>query len=189
MSIKKIGQNILQAVFSGYLKLLEKTVHMEWDEDRLYGNSQIFGFWHEDSFIMNLVLKNLRGKTAPVDVIVTADTRGNYIEHMIKKCGGNALRIPDGYAAFGALKKLMQSSYEQSRSLAIALDGPLGPRHEPKKLASISRNKAATILSGSACTILPVSGVPAPAMARESHRPVHRAGQMIKDTLRYQKIV
>ena len=34
-----------------------------------------------------------------------------------------------------------------------------------------------------------VSGVPAPAMARESHRPVHRAGQMIKDTLRYQKIV
>lgn len=91
-------------MFSGYLKLLEKTVHMEWDEDRLYGNSQIFGFWHEDSFIMNLVLKNLRGKTAPVDVIVTADTRGNYIEHMIKKCGGNALRIPDGYAAFGALK-------------------------------------------------------------------------------------
>lgn len=131
---------------------------MEWDEDRLYGNSQIFGFWHEDSFIMNLVLKNLRGKTAPVDVIVTADTRGNYIEHMIKKCGGNALRIPDGYAAFGALKKLMQSSYEQSRSLAIALDGPLGPRHEPKSWHSISRNKAATILSGSACTILPVSG-------------------------------
>ena len=40
---------------------------------------------------------------------------------MIKKCGGNALWIPDGYAAFGALKKLMQSSYEQTRSLAIAL--------------------------------------------------------------------
>ena len=142
---------------------------MEWDEDRLYGNSQIFGFWHEDSFIMNLVLKNLRGKTAPVDVIVTADTRGNYIEHMIKKCGGNALRIPDGYAAFGALKKLMQSSYEQSRSLAIALDGPLGPTvplgtargarvGSRKSWHSIFRNKAATILSGSACTILPVSG-------------------------------
>ncbi len=29
MNIKKIGQNALQAVFSGYLKLLEKMVHME----------------------------------------------------------------------------------------------------------------------------------------------------------------
>ena len=155
MSIKKIGQNILQAVFFGYLKLLEKTVHMEWDEDRLYGNSQIFGFWHEDSFIMNLVLKNLRGKTAPVDVIVTADTRGNYIEHMIKKCGGNALRIPDGYAAFGALKKLMQSSYEQTRSHWTVRWDRVTSR---KSWHSIFRNKAATILSGSACTILPVSG-------------------------------
>lgn len=52
-------------------------VHMEWIEDQLYGNSQIFGFWHEDSFVMNLVLKNPRQKTAPVDVIVTADTRGD----------------------------------------------------------------------------------------------------------------
>lgn len=84
---------------------------------------------------MNLVLKNLRGKTAPVDVVVTADRRGDYIEHMIQSCGGNAIRVPDGYAAFGALKNLMRQSYEQARSLAVALDGPLGPRHEPKKLA------------------------------------------------------
>ncbi|URW88054.1 hypothetical protein M5E84_08170 [[Ruminococcus] torques] len=53
---------------------------------------------------MNLVLERLADKTTPVDVIVTADTRGNYIEHMIKRCGGNALRVPDGYKAFGALK-------------------------------------------------------------------------------------
>ena len=151
---------------------------------------------------------------------------------MIKKCGGNALRIPDGYAAFGALKKLMQSSYEQSRSLAIALDGPLGPRHEPKKLAFYLSEQSgddfvgisvhysscfrmfwrwdhyAVPLPFSTVTVairdygevskraipeLPVtaavSGVPVPAMAQETHRPVHRAGQMIKDTLRYQKIV
>lgn len=126
----------------------------------------------------------------------------------------------------------MQSSYEQSRSLAIALDGPLGPRHEPKKLAFYLSEQSgddfvgisvhysscfrmfwrwdhyAVPLPFSTVTVairdygevskraipeLPVtaavSGVPAPAMARESHRPVHRAGQMIKDTLRYQKIV
>ena len=84
---------------------------------------------------MNLVLERLADKTTPVDVIVTADTRGNYIEHMIKRCGGNALRVPDGYKAFGALKNIVRDSYEKAHSFAVALDGPLGPRHEPKKLA------------------------------------------------------
>ena len=84
---------------------------------------------------MNLVLERLADKTTPVDVIVTADTRGNYIEHMIKRCGGNALRVPDGYKAFGALKNIVRDSYEKAHSIAVALDGPLGPRHEPKKLA------------------------------------------------------
>lgn len=126
---------MLQKLFLGYLKLLEKTVTIRWEEDCLWGNGQIFGFWHEDSFLMNLVLKELSKKTAPVDVIVTADTRGDYIAAMIEQYGGNALRVPDGTAAYGTLKKMIQKSYEQTRSLAVSLDGPLGPRHEPKKLA------------------------------------------------------
>ena len=132
---KKIGESILQWVFVKYLRLLEKTVHIEWHEDTRFGDSQIFGFWHEDSFFMNLVLENLAHKTRPVDVFVTADTRGNYIEHMVQRCGGHALRVPDGYQAFAALKKIVQDTYEKEHSLAVALDGPLGPRHEPKKLA------------------------------------------------------
>ena len=66
---------------------------------------------------MNLVLERLADKTTPVDVIVTADTRGNYIEHMIKRCGGNALRVPDGYKAFGALKNIVRDSYEKAHSI------------------------------------------------------------------------
>ena len=135
MNRKKIGESILQWLFVNYLGLLEKTVHIEWHEDTQFGDSQIFGFWHEDSFFMNLVLENLAHKTRPVDVIVTADTRGNYIEHMVQRCGGHALRVPDGYKAFAALKKIVQDTYEKEHSLAVALDGPLGPRHEPKKLA------------------------------------------------------
>ena len=135
MKRKKIGESILQWLFVNYLRLLEKTVHIEWHEDTRFGDSQIFGFWHEDSFFMNLVLENLAHKTRPVDVIVTADTRGNYIEHMVQRCGGHALRVPDGYQAFAALKKIVQDTYEKEQSLAVALDGPLGPRHEPKKLA------------------------------------------------------
>lgn len=108
---------------------------VRWDDGNRYGDSQICGFWHEDSFFMNLVLERLADRTTPVDVIVTADTRGNYIEYMVRQCGGNALRVPDGYGAFTALKKIVKDSYEKTHSIAVALDGPLGPRHEPKKLA------------------------------------------------------
>ena len=135
MRLKKVGENALQWLFVNYLRWIERTVTIRWDEENRYGDSQIFGFWHEDSFFMNLVLEKLAHKTTPVDVIVTADTRGNYIENMVKRCGGNALRVPDGYKAFAALKKIIQDSYEKTHSIAVALDGPLGPRHEPKKLA------------------------------------------------------
>ena len=135
MRVRQAGQWILRHIFTGYLRILEKTVKIQWQEDTQYGESQIFGFWHEDSFFMNLVLETLAHKTSPVDVIVTADTRGNYIEYMVERCGGSALRVPDGFKAFRELKKILQASYEKTHSLAIALDGPLGPRHEPKKLA------------------------------------------------------
>ena len=135
MRLKKIGESALQWLFTNYLKWIERTVTIRWIEENRYGDSKIFGFWHEDSFFMNLVLEKLACKTTPVDVIVTADTRGNYIENMVRRCGGNALRVPDGFKAFAALKKIVQDSYEKTHSIAVALDGPLGPRHEPKKLA------------------------------------------------------
>lgn len=135
MNVRKTGAAMLQRLFAKYLDLLRRTVAVRWDDGNRYGDSQIYGFWHEDSFFMNLVLEKLAHKTTPVDVIVTADTRGNYIENMVKRCGGNALRVPDGYKAFAALKKIVQDSYEKTHSIAVALDGPLGPRHEPKKLA------------------------------------------------------
>ena len=135
MRLKKVGENALQWLFVNYLRWIERTVTIRWSEENRYGDSQIFGFWHEDSFFMNLVLEKLAHKTAPVDVIVTADTRGNYIENMVKRCGGNALRVPDGYKAFAALKKIVQDSYEKTHSIAVALDGPLGPRNKQKKLA------------------------------------------------------
>lgn len=135
MGQTKMGESVLQWLFARYLNWVGRTVTIRWDEDNRYGDSQIFGFWHEDSFFMNLVLEKLAHRTTPVDVIVTADTRGNYIEDMVKRCGGNALRVPDGFKAFPALKKIVQDSYEKTHSIAVALDGPLGPRHEPKKLA------------------------------------------------------
>ena len=108
---------------------------MEWAEDDVSPGRQVFGFWHEDSFCMNLVLEQLAGRTRPVHVIVTADTRGDYIERMVESCGGHALRVADGRASFGKLKEILEEFRGRDASLAVALDGPLGPRHEPKRLA------------------------------------------------------
>ena len=129
MNVRKTGAAMLQRLFAKYLDLLRRTVAVRWDDGNRYGDSQIYGFWHEDSFFMNLVLERLADRTTPVDVIVTADARGNYIEYMVRQCGGNALRVPDGYGAFTALKKIVKDSYEKTHSIAVALDGPLGPRH------------------------------------------------------------
>ena len=85
MKTEKLTEKALRWLFTKYLTLLEKTVKINWHEENEYGESQIFGFWHEDSFLMNLVLEaSGRIRPTPVDVIVTADTRGNYIEHMIQ---------------------------------------------------------------------------------------------------------
>ena len=135
MRAKNIGQSILVSLFIGYLKLLKKTITIEWAENSVCGGTQIFGFWHEDSLFMNLALGELEENTSPVDVIVTSDQRGDHIQQIIEQCGGSALRVPDGFASFKALKKILQNSYERTRSIAVALDGPFGPRHEPKKLA------------------------------------------------------
>ena len=98
MRMKKITENALQSLFTNYLRWIERTVTIRWDEENSYGDSQIFGFWHEDSFFMNLVLEKLACKTTPVDVIVTADTRGNYIENMVK-CTASAGWVQSVFSA------------------------------------------------------------------------------------------
>ena len=127
MSIQKVGKNILQYLFSGYLKLLKKTVAIEWQEIQFVTGNQVFGFWHEDSFLMNLVLEELSGKTSPVDVIVTADTRGDYIEHMLQACGGHALRVPDGFAAANERKRSIYCSLS-----GIQYESGIGNRTDPQ---------------------------------------------------------
>ena len=75
MNVRKTGAAMLQRLFEKYLDLLRRTVAVRWDDGNRYGDSQIYGFWQEDSFFMNLVLERLADRTTPVDVIVTADAR------------------------------------------------------------------------------------------------------------------
>lgn len=93
----------------------------------------VAGFWHEDSFIMNLVLKRMAAGH-DVAVIVTADERGDYIESLLSRCRGTAIRLPDGAKSRLFLKEVVSEAKKPGKSIAAAMDGPLGPRRVPKSL-------------------------------------------------------
>lgn len=54
-----IARTCLCRLYYAYLKLLERTVRLEFNLPDGIDGGIIAGFWHEDSFIMNLVLKRL----------------------------------------------------------------------------------------------------------------------------------
>ena len=71
---------MLCRLFYIYLKLLEKTVCIEWQQPEMFSGHNIVGFWHEDSFAMNLVLQAVTKECADVSVLVTADERGEPLQ-------------------------------------------------------------------------------------------------------------
>lgn len=83
---------------------------------------------------MQLVLQQLARCHDRIKVIVTSDRRGDTIEQMIHHFGAEAIRLPDGLGMRPFFKELKQESRVQGEIMAAALDGPLGPLHEPKKL-------------------------------------------------------
>lgn len=141
MQWQTMKHNILNHLFGSYLKLIERTCRIRFVNENCVSFGHIVGFWHGDSFLMNLALKNFAKREADIEVIVTADERGDYIEHQIKKFGAGALRMPDGFRMKPFLKELMRESGKPNTIMAVSLDGPLGPRYEPKKLAFMLAEK------------------------------------------------
>lgn len=129
-----MNRKILSRLFYAYLKCLEKTAHVKWEGMESFNGNQVVGFWHEDSFAMNLLLREITETDNKMSVLVTGDPRGDYIQYMIEKCRGEAVRIGYGFCDTGTLRELLTSLKEEKRSIAIAMDGPLGPRHIPKKM-------------------------------------------------------
>ena len=45
-----------------------------------FDGNQVVGFWHEDSFIMNLLLREVTKENCKMSVLVTGDPRGDYMQ-------------------------------------------------------------------------------------------------------------
>ncbi len=139
---------MLCRLFYAYLKCLDKTVKIQFVKPEEFKGHNVAGFWHEDSLAMNLVLKRLTERAAAVKVLVTGDERGEYIQYMLEKCGGEAVRMEYGTGSISALAGVLKDLKKNESNVAVALDGPLGPRHVPKKLPLLLSEKSRTELVG-----------------------------------------
>lgn len=132
--MRRTSFNLLSKIFLTYLKLIALTGRMEIiNEEKLRENTMV-GYWHGDSYCMQLVLKRISRRVKNIDVIVTADKRGDVIEDIISYYGASAIRLPDGLSIRHFMRDLKELSRNSEGILAASLDGPLGPLHEPKKL-------------------------------------------------------
>lgn len=146
MSIKLVKEKVISKLFIGYLEFVSKTSTIIFENEGEVNceilKNCILGFWHGDSCSMNLVIKKIAKEDMNISAIVTADERGNYIEKVLNNYGTSALRMPDGLKMRGFLKNLKEESRKDNLTLALALDGPLGPLHEPKKMAFLLSNES-----------------------------------------------
>ena len=126
---------VVKRVYNGYLNFVLKTSTVSFEnfyeiDDEIMDNC-ILGFWQENSYSMNLLLKKLnryykvkKNQELDVNVVIADDSRGEYIEYILNSYGANALKMPDDIEMKEFLKKLREKSKEDSL-VALALDGPL----------------------------------------------------------------
>lgn len=125
---------VITKILSYYLGFVAKTSRIDIQNQEHFRNNIMMGFWHGDSFTMQLLLRQLSRKFKGIKVIITSDTRGNYIDGMLKPYGAEAVRMPDGLRIRHFLEALQRVGKDEEGVLAGALDGPTGPIHRPKKL-------------------------------------------------------
>ncbi|SET44296.1 hypothetical protein [[Clostridium] polysaccharolyticum] len=131
----------LSKIFLAYLALVEKTSKITFGGMELLEQPNIVGFWHEDSFITYLILKELENYNQKATVLVTEEWRGNVIQEMVEKNKGEVFRVAYSGRTVDQFKSLFKTAKTTSNIIVLAFDGPKGPRHKIKKVAYLLANK------------------------------------------------
>ena len=133
--IRKIFHYILSRIIIGYIELVYYTsrIIVKGNAGLLSVNKEkyIYGYWHGDTFALYPLMKKIKNNVKIV-IITTENIRGNYIDFICKHYNYLTIRLPDvsieGNLIF-RMRKLLKNEYD----LAMALDGPTGPIHQPKE--------------------------------------------------------
>ena len=78
MHLKLDRNRLLSKVYISYLRLIWKTSSIEYEGEINDFSNCIIGFWHGDSYVMNLAINKLISKDIDLQVVVTADKRRLY---------------------------------------------------------------------------------------------------------------
>lgn len=143
MFLRRGTQHVVVALWRFYIGLVVRTSKIEMEGIELIDANRMLGFWHEDSYCMQIVLRKLQKKyNKSVHVIVTSERRGDYIAEMVNHYGGAPMRLPDGMKMFSFMKELKERSKQENLTLAAAMDGPNGPYRKPKRLLFLLAHEA-----------------------------------------------
>ena len=132
---------ILSRIFLAYLKIVDMTSHITYSGLDKLKDSNVVGFWHEDSFVSHLVLKEIGKFDQKATVLVTGKWRGNVIQEMVEHFEGEVFRVSYKEKTVEQFKRLFQDAKTTSNLVVMAFDGPKGPRHKIKKIAFLLSNK------------------------------------------------
>ena len=142
MCMRRGTQHVVVALWRFYIGLVARTSKVTFTGIENIDVNRMLGFWHEDSYCMQLLLRELQKLDKKVHVIVTSERRGDYIAEMVSHYGGEPMRLPDGLKMRSFLKDLKEDSKQSGLTLAAAMDGPSGPYRKPKRLLFMLAHEA-----------------------------------------------
>jgi len=138
MFMRRGTQHVVVWAWRMYIGFVARTSKVEFQGIEHIDANRMLGFWHEDSYCMQLLLRELQKHEKKVHVIVTAERRGDYISEMVSHYGGAPMRLPDGLKMRSFLTELKADSKQAGLTLAAAMDGPSGPYRKPKRLLMLA---------------------------------------------------
>lgn len=133
---------IISRVFYFYIWIVARTSRFDMQTLLMLQEAQMVGYWHGDSMVIMALMNKYKKQLPPVDVVITADWRGDVISYLLERSGGTPFRAKDGAGIRESMLKLREVSSQEGRIFALSMDGPLGPRHEAKSLLPHLAKKA-----------------------------------------------
>ena len=93
----------------------------------------VIGFWHGESCACYPLLRD-----SGIYIITTLSGRGALVDALSRRFGYIPIRLPDESRGENHIFKVRSAiNGSNGGHLAMSLDGPTGPRHEPKKLVPV----------------------------------------------------
>jgi lysophospholipid acyltransferase (LPLAT)-like uncharacterized protein len=126
----KVADRFMIGLYAGYLRFVCATCKMTqqgWFGFRESGEKVVFGFWHGASYCMYPQMQH-----TGTAIITTINRRGDFVKGIGEKFGYIPFRLPDDEnQASGDIRRLIKET--ANSHTAVAMDGPLGPYHIPKR--------------------------------------------------------